>query len=327
MGRLRAVHQARDRAEPAIFDLDYNCLEQERLKQVPFIIYIIYRPGLPRDLKLSNKGSIGAAMVGKVLLQSQLLPVESISLARFVVDMASPQRRFHDPIFDHPPQSTHHTQRDIQEHAQQYRNVKARGHLTELLQIFRGIGDNAEAHIHATASISHELYQWDAVFKDACSLQATRKWIEGALEDGQDIYFVVGFRGFVDPIASESISKLRVKGGRVQVPASEVVQANIPGLTLGGVLDPGVSASTTTARQNERSFSSDGEMVYAVQYCKVKIKWYSSRKLETSSLGKTRWQVHWGVRASDETVEDDVVDAAVEDNDFAILFRIDDLII
>lgn len=266
-------------------------------------------------------------MVGKTLLQSQLLPVESVSLARFVIDIASPQRRFHDPILDHPPQSIHHTQRDIQEHAQQYRNAKARGRLTELLKIFRGIEGNAEAHIHATASISHELYQWDAVFKDACSLQATRKWIEGALEDGQDIYFVVGFRSFVDPIASESISKLSVRGGGVQIPASEIVQANIPGFTLGGVLDPGVDASTTAARQNERSFASDGEMIYAVQYCKVNFKWYSSRKLETGSLGKTRWQVHWGVRASDETVEDDIVDAAGEDDDFAIPFGVDELIV
>ena len=266
-------------------------------------------------------------MVGKLLLQSQLLPLKSISLARFVVDIASPQRRFHDPILDHSPQSTRHTQHDFQEHAQRYKSAKARGRLTELLQIFRGVGGSLEAHINATASISHELIQWDAVFKDACTSPVTRKWIEDAIEDGQDIYFIVGFRTFVDPSASESVSNLNIKGGEVQVPTSEVVQANVPGLLLGGVLDPGVSGSTFTARQNIRSFASEGEMIYAVQYCKVKFKWYSSQKLETGSLGKTRWRVHWGVRASDESLEDDVVEAAVEeDHGFAISIKVDDLI-
>lgn len=59
------MHQARDRAEPAIFDLEYNCLEQERLKQVPFIIYIIYRPGLPRDLNYRTKGLSEQPWLGK----------------------------------------------------------------------------------------------------------------------------------------------------------------------------------------------------------------------------------------------------------------------
>ncbi|KAL8720405.1 MAG: hypothetical protein Q9225_002725 [Loekoesia sp. 1 TL-2023] len=266
-------------------------------------------------------------MVGKLFLQSQLLPVESISLARFVVDIASPQRRFHDPILDYPPQSLRNKQHDFKEHAQRYNNAKAGGRLTQLLQMARGVEGSLEAHVSATASISHELCQWDAVFRDACASPVTRKWIEDAIEDSQDIYFVVGFRTFVDPSAFETISRSSIKGGEVQVPVSEVVQANVPGLALEGVLDPGVNMSTTRARQNVQSFAIDGEMIYAVQYCKVNFKWYSSRTLETGFLGKTRWHVHWGVRASDENVEDDVVEAAVEEADhFATPYNVGDLI-
>ncbi|KAI4213914.1 MAG: hypothetical protein LQ351_003609 [Letrouitia transgressa] len=253
-------------------------------------------------------------MVGKLLLQSQLLPIESVSLARFVVNTASPQRRFHDPILESPPRSIRHKQYDFQEHTQRYKSTKVGGRLTELLQVFHGVNRSLEAHVNATSSISYELCQWDAVFEDACTSQATRKWIENVIEDGQDFYFVVGFRTFVDPRAYESIAKSSIKGGEMQLPASAVFEANFPGVAVGGVLDPGVDGSTTRARQNLRSFAGDGEMVYAVQYCKVSFKWYSSRKLDTAFLGKTRWQVHWGVRALEEIAEDDVIEAVVEED-------------
>ena len=251
-------------------------------------------------------------MVGKLLLQSHLLPIESVSLGRFVIDIASPQRRFHDPVLKHPLQVSRYKQHDFEEHSQRYQSVNAESRFTQLLGLFRSVEGNSEAHVRATASIAHELCQWDAVFKNACATLATRKWIEDAIEDNQNIFFIVGFRTFVDPTASESLSKSSTKGGDVQLPASLVVEANVPGLALGGALDPGVTGSNTRAKHGVRSFAIEGEMVYAIQYCKVKFKWYSSRKLETGSLGKTRWQVHWGVRTSELVVEDDVLEAELD---------------
>jgi hypothetical protein len=265
-------------------------------------------------------------MVGKLLLQSRLLPLESVSLGRFVVDIAFPQRRFHDPLLEQPPQSTRYKQRDFHELTGRYKSTNAGTRLTELLVFFRGVEGSLESHVSATASITLELCQWDAVFKEACALPVTRKWIEEAIEDDQSIYFIVGFRTFVDPTASESMSKASTKGGEVQLPASLIAEANVPGLALGGALDPAVTGSKTTAEQNTRSFGAPGEMVYAVQYCKVNFKWYSSRKVETGSLGRTRWKLHWGVRTSDETEEDDVLEADL-DEDIGVESQLSNLVV
>ena len=54
--------------------------------------------------------------------------------------------------------------------------------------------------------------------------------------------------------------------------------------------------------------------MYSVEYCKARFKWYSGRKVETSSLGETKWKIRGGVQTGTDEVEDDVVEAEVDDN-------------
>lgn len=55
-----------------------------------------------------------------------------------------------------------------------------------------------------------------------------------------------------------------------------------------------------------------GEQVYAVQYRKVRFKWYSSRDLDRAALEKgSQWVVHGVVRGQVGT--NDVLEATVSD--------------
>jgi hypothetical protein len=54
-------------------------------------------------------------------------------------------------------------------------------------------------------------------------------------------------------------------------------------------------------------------VVFAVQYCRVGFKWFSSRKVEKANLGEGRWKVHWGLRSKEEVEEDDIVEVVLEE--------------
>ena len=73
-------------------------------------------------------------------------------------------------------------------------------------------------------------------------------------------------------------------GGQVQVPAD--VLAGLPqmGLDVGG----GSKVSKDQTASSE--FSDAGECIWALQYRQIKLKWYSSKKMENAALEtKTRW--------------------------------------
>ena len=111
----------------------------------------------------------------------------------------------------------------------------------------------------------------------------------------------------------EQTGKARSVGTEACLPVTAVAEANLPLMSLGGVLNPGVSVQKENVKTVQRMFRSEGERVYTVQYCKVNFKWYSSKKIETRALGPTKWKIHWGVRSVEELDEDDVVEAVLEE--------------
>lgn len=249
-------------------------------------------------------------MPGSLLLQSDLLPLGAVALGRLVLDVESPQRGFHDPFPGRTLPSTIQRQHDFHELERNSQANKAGAHLTQLVRIFTGSQEGHGTTLKAPIATTYTLCQWDAVFREACASAQTRKWLEDAIEDGRSIYFITSFRTFINPSAEErAISKA---GGAVemQVPVSAILQAQAPVAVLGNALDPAILASSMDSKRTVRSFGSRGECVYAVEYCKVKFKWYSSRKVESSSLGKNRWKIHFGVRGG-EVEEDDVLEATL----------------
>jgi hypothetical protein len=242
------------------------------------------------------------------LVQQRLLPIESVSLGRLVSDVSSPQRRFHDPLLRNL-QSSKAIQQDFQEFCIREKSSAVSAQLTELLKTFRGKANLEGTQVQATASATYELQQWETLFKEACALESTRKWIVEAIEDDCPVYYIVGFRTFLNPSAFELLTIGDSKGVELSLPASTVVQAYVPGLLLDGVLDPAVGPSKGLTSRNGRSYHAEGEMIYAIQYCKVQFKWYSSRSVHKSTLGKTKWKIHWGVRGADDDGEDDILEA------------------
>ncbi|RYN74766.1 hypothetical protein AA0119_g12107 [Alternaria tenuissima] len=240
-------------------------------------------------------------------------PLPSVALARFITDIHHPLRSYHDPFPADQLLSVALIRQNVNELVHSTKAISGNVRLTELLSLFRGRQKSDVARVEATLASQYELAQWKSVFRDACAKEGTRTWLEAAIEDGEDVFFVVGYRTFVDAVLERGEQSNRERGIDFNVPVSAVVDANlmVPCMvSLAGTLDPGAGGSVQKAEREVQSFDVAGESVYAIQYCKVSFKWYSSKTVDKSFLGDTRWMVTWGVRGS-EIIEDDVVEAII----------------
>src|SRR5205809_5981565 len=102
-------------------------------------------------------------MAGNLLLQSSLLPLEAVSLGRFVIDVKAPQRGFHDPFTDRTLLSTVHREQEIRELLQQVKSSKAAARLTELISLFTSSYNVQGIHLRAALAVTYALCQWDDV--------------------------------------------------------------------------------------------------------------------------------------------------------------------
>lgn len=256
------------------------------------------------------------SMAGKVILLTNLLPLDAVSLGRFVVDVEYPQRRYHDPFPGRALSSTVQAETDVKESAQRRKNKRAGLFLTELFSLIKRKRSAHGFEVRAVSALTYVLNQWDSIFRSACALEDTRRWLEDVIEDGKDVYFTVGYRTVVDPVAKEDVRIGRASEQSVQLPVSTIAEANLYGIQLGGVLDPAVSWTREKSDLAGRSFKMSGECVHSVQYCKVNFKWFSTRKVESSLLGENKWRVCLGVRGEeeDDNADDNTVEAQlVED--------------
>lgn len=253
-------------------------------------------------------------MAAKLLLQNHLLPLDAVALGRFVVDMKNPQRRYHDAFGAEHLSSTVQVEKDVRELSEHVKNTQVGVALTQLLTLFQSRKKAQGVHVQSTMARTYILNHWDSSFRSACALDDTRRWIEEAIEDGKDIYFIVGYRTFLNASVNVAAEAKKGLGYTIQAPVSSVVEANLYGIRLGGVLDPSVTQENETEEKSAHDFTVSGEAVYAVQYCKMAFKWFSSRKVETGLLGDNKWRVYVGIRGEEEEdAEDNLLEVAFEE--------------
>ncbi|KAK6544788.1 hypothetical protein TWF694_001471 [Orbilia ellipsospora] len=247
-------------------------------------------------------------MAGKVLLQTSLCSPSVISLGRMIVDIKSPQRRFHDPFPERYLPSTVQKERNIRETSQRMKGSKAGARLTELISLFAAKTKLEDIHVESITAVTYILCQWDDIFREACASHATRKWLEGTIEDGKDVFFIVGFKMLLDPRIEEKATKSKKNELELQLPvnaAMSIAGVNPLGFLLDGVGDPAISNETKKSITESRLSEALGECVYAIQYCKVNFKWYSSKKIEKSQLGANKWQIYLGIRGAGDYFDDE----------------------
>ncbi|KAJ5820531.1 hypothetical protein N7474_006122 [Penicillium riverlandense] len=248
------------------------------------------------------------------LICGTFLSSESIRLGRFVRNIDEPQQDFLDPDCNVPLTSVivkPHLHFEGVQHNAKDKSFTAM--LTSLVSTSRTKRNDAYTQISTDQVITYQLSNSGSWFKSAVKSEAVHGWLNESIEQGDDIYVVVGYHTMRDARIIEGVANSADTSAWLKLPVGEALATAGVGMPLGSVADPAVEAQNFHQEAVQRRFVAVGEQVCAVQYRKVRFKWFSSRDLDKTSLEKnSRWKVYWNVRGQ-EIGTNDVVEADLQD--------------
>lgn len=242
------------------------------------------------------------AMLRNVVLRQNFLPLESIQLGRLVLNVDEPQQDYFDPPCDQEPEViiTHQTGYSGTHQTTADRNLTAV--LIGLVSASRNRRNRTFTEVESDRATTYRLGNSGLWFKNAVKADATRKWIEQAMDDGDSIYMVVGYHTLMDARVVEGIAG--VSGNNVQIgvpPSVAITGAPAP---IGHIANPGIVGHQQQGQRVQSQFVATGERICAVQYRKVRYKWFSSRDQGVELAKETRWKMDWDIRGQEGGVND-----------------------
>jgi len=255
-------------------------------------------------------------MVAQSIIPKCLLPLNSIRLGRFILNTQYPQQDSIDPPSSPPPpeQITTLSLDNWQEILTSSRASQLRNRLTSLLKFNVSNSSKNHTSLSALKATTYTLENSKNWFNQGIKSPDIRKWIEAAIEEGATgVYLIVGYHTLSDA----KYEKVLVSGGGFGMDLAVPIGAGIAGgnlISTGGAdLTGGIGVDVNAEQRQQSGFDIPGEQIYAVQYRKLKFKWYSSRSLKNGVLEKdNRWKLYWDVRGDNEE-QDDVLELVFAD--------------
>ncbi|KAI9779880.1 MAG: hypothetical protein M1816_003327 [Peltula sp. TS41687] len=149
--------------------------------------------------------------------------------------------------------------------------------------------------------------------KTKIKIATSQEVVERAIDQGDDIYVIVGFHTVADARIILQSELGREAAGQFALPVGLSLTAIGAIAPLGNIVDPSLAGQHQVIQGEEVQFVATGEQVCALQYRKVCHRWLSSRKIDEASLSKApRWTAYDRCR-DDEEGEDDIIEVeAVE---------------
>jgi hypothetical protein len=267
--------------------------------QVPAI-----RPQFPRATFNSS-----SSQHSRTVLRS-LHPMESARLGRIVWYTKEPHQDFRDPFEDSQPglepESMVNEHQDFVEIVNTSRSASVTGFQSRVRNIFSLTSEIEEwsgATLVAAESKTYQMANSGTWFKKACteSSEPIKKWIHGAIDRGQDLYLIVGYR---------TVNAARLCEGSELALSTALTfrgtESEVPGVTSGSssnelVASPsnkfsalgGQLASGHETYGQRKSFAVVQEQICSIQYRKVVFR-KSPKSLSTASLeSNARWEALW----------------------------------
>lgn len=250
-------------------------------------------------------------MSSNIILPQLFLPRTAIDIGRLVASRSEPHRAFHDPKLDVMSYVSYKTQTGYSSVDNESKNREVSTRLTAFLSSAHS------RHARTSVSISSELVrvyflqnslEW---FRKAVELEETRRWIEQTIDDGEDVYLVVGYYTVTDALVVEQVRNQTGTSGQAVLPLSNaLIAAGIP-LLFDNIVDPGVSLSHEAESGFGRRYVAQGEQICAVQYRKLRFGWLSSKNLNSATLAKEgRWKRYDKPRGDDD---EDILEVGLDD--------------
>ncbi|KAJ5970777.1 uncharacterized protein N7479_000695 [Penicillium vulpinum] len=253
-------------------------------------------------------------MRSSVLLPQFFLSPSAIKLGRFVTNIDEPHRYYHDP-------KSENSFSIIEKVATQYdgadslRTQRRFGsELTAFLSSTVSSRTNASIHVTTKQVKTYYLDNNGEWFRDIVKLKDVRKWIERTIDEGEDIYIVVGYHTVLDARIAEQAREQKLLDGNLAIPLSSALAASGVAVPFSELPDPRLAGSNGRAEDLQRHFVAQGEQIIAVQYRKVRFRFLSSKSVDTATLSKdARWERYDRPRYLQSDMED-MVEVELDDD-------------
>ncbi|KAL0631158.1 hypothetical protein Q9L58_009982 [Maublancomyces gigas] len=242
-------------------------------------------------------------------LPGSLLPLHSIQLGRFILNVKNPHQDFFDPfgLLQDSPEFLQSSEDNFHETRRFSKTTKLRPYLSALSISFKSQNTGVST-LTAPKATTHDLKDPQGWFAKACGKAETRRFLENENSNGGKVYMVVGFRTVHDSSMVRSTVSSKFHGVIGEIPIAVV-----------GPGDMAIGATITRdfKRGHEAAFKGPGEQVFAIIYHEVKFKWLSRPTADNMTLKvNPRWTTCWewrGVEDDDGEEYDDVLEAYLTD--------------
>jgi hypothetical protein len=159
-------------------------------------------------------------------------------------------------------------------------------------------------HVTADEGFIYVLRQPKEVFKQCLATDGVKEWLEDNYHDQQDIYFVIGYRTFVDAKLYRERHKSTEASGKTEVPISEATG------DPSGSANVKLSGGYKSLEEVKGGIETTGERIYALCFRRVKVT--LEKKELKATLKSNQWQPFATTRGKDERI-DIVLEADLDD--------------
>lgn len=230
--------------------------------------------------------------------------------------MEEPQQDFFDPL-------NQNSQEPLVRHHEQYGAVKDTGKdrnfsslLTRLVTAACVKRTRISTQIATERATTYQLNNSGEWFRNAPREASTRQWTEQAIEQGDDVYLIVGYHTLrnaritaLEQDVSECLAELNLPITTAALAFTGVGVGGLALTSLGEIADPAISGSLGSGESSQKQFIATEEQVIAIQYRRLRFRWYSSRNIDRATLMENnRWQMCWDMRGQEDEQTDDVVE-------------------
>jgi hypothetical protein len=261
----------------------------------------------------------------KVLVVPQLLvPRSQIDLGWLVLNKTNPTQDYHTlPV---PANSTVAVpSQELLTHLIRNKSTTLLAQLTKHLTANLGSHSDTAIKLSASQATSYFFKNSQEWYEAQRHNATTKQWLERAIERGENVYVIIGLYTLHDVQVSSHSGRGTNIAGSSRVSLTDAVAMTSAAMATGvpqaarNVADAMIGVSGNATSKREQSWSTTGELVFAVQYRKIQFNWYFRRQVESSFLEKgNRWQVLWDTRGDSmeqDEAEEDVLEAVMTDDE------------
>jgi hypothetical protein len=253
------------------------------------------------------------------VLLNPLLPTTSLQLGMIVLDVHYPWHDFSPKKVSLPPEEVFVASSTcIRDTLHASRGTQFHVHLTRFLKVFFQTDHDNVYRINASGAKCYRLLNSGSHFERVSREQDTRKWLETVIKQDWSAYLIVG----IHTVTDADIMINYTHGSEAQVSANLPVGALADaagGLGLGANADLKMKVDLSTTYGEMAGFIMPGERVIAVEYRKLKWKWFASKSLGNASLERgNRWKIFTeppskAIPEAEDEVFEDVLEVVFEE--------------